>query len=226
MLEVSGVAKMEERLATESVPKCKYRPYLPSHGFGLADSIINTHFTPLHHTHVNVYRDSFAKGLRNPFRLAMDPNTKDKVKFYIGDVGASTWEEISVGGTDYAKANYGWPDMEGPCEMGSTTNCPAPSKYKDPFYYYQHRKATEGGAVTGSAFVPDGLWPSKYKFLFVDFIFGAIYSLSEDSSRKCRSCKPPVPGYRNETFHKQDAIVDIFFGPYKRHESAIRCITH
>lgn len=153
--------------------------------------------------------------MRNPFRLSMDPNSKSKVKFHIGDVGASVWEEISVGGADYAKANYGWPPMEGPCKRGDNRDCPKPSEYLDPFYYYEHSKGEEGGAVTGSVFVPDGLWPSQYKFLFIDFIFGRIYNLIRDEDRECRSCKPPVPGYRNETFHKLDYMVDMFFGPYK-----------
>ena len=157
----------------------------------------------------------FAHGMRNPFRLAMDPNTIDEVKFHIGDVGASHWEEISVGGTGYAKANYGWPSREGPCKRGDTSDCAALSEYLDPFYYYQHLKTDEGGAVTGSVFVPDGLWPSEYKFLFIDFVFGRIYNLLEDSDRECRSCTPPVPGYRNETFYKLDYMVDMFFGPYK-----------
>jgi glucose/arabinose dehydrogenase len=35
-----------------------------------------------------VCEEIFAYGLRNPFRLAMDVNTKDKVHFHVGDVGA------------------------------------------------------------------------------------------------------------------------------------------
>ena len=49
----------------------------------------------------------FALGMRNPFRLAMDPNTVDKVKFHIGDVGASVWEAISDGCSDDAQATDG-----------------------------------------------------------------------------------------------------------------------
>ena len=51
----------------------------------------------------------FAYGLRNPFRMAMDPNTRDKVRFVIGDVGGSYWEEINEGGADYKGTNYMWP---------------------------------------------------------------------------------------------------------------------
>jgi hypothetical protein len=145
----------------------------------------------------------------------MDPNTNDKVKFHVGDVGASAWEEISLGGTDYAGVDYGWPTMEGPCKRGDNRDCPVRRKFKDPFYYYEHTKAREGGAVTGSAFVPDRLWPKKYKYMFIDFVYGEIYNLIEDDGRKCRGCEPPVPGYRNETFHSHDSMVDMFFGPYK-----------
>ena len=85
----------------------------------------------------------------------------------------------------------------------------------EPFYYYQHTAAAEGGAATGAVFVPDGLWPTKYKFMFIDFIFGGIYNLVEDQNRACRTCSPPIPAFRNETFHRHTSMVDMFFGPYK-----------
>jgi glucose/arabinose dehydrogenase len=158
----------------------------------------------------------FARGLRNPFRIAMDVNTKNKVRFVIGDVGASTWEEISEGGTDFAGTNYGWPTMEGPCNTGTIRDCPVPGKgVTDPFYYYMHTKSEEGGAVVGGAFVPAGLWPSEYKYLFIDYVFNKVYNLVEDKGRECRTCSPPRPGYRNETFHEHKTMVDLFFGPYK-----------
>lgn len=163
-----------------------------------------------------VCSEIYAYGLRNPFRLAMDVNTRDKVRFAIGDVGASVWEEISLGGTDFAGTNYAWPDYEGPCKNGSTKDCAKPGKgITDPFYYYQHTKSAEGGAVVGGAFVPEGLWPSNYKYLFIDFVFKKMFNLVEDKGRECRTCTPPIPGYRNETFHSHDDMVDMFFGPYK-----------
>jgi PKD repeat protein len=162
-----------------------------------------------------VCEEIFAYGLRNPFRLAMDVNTKDKVLFHVGDVGASHWEEINKGGTDFKAVNYGWPIQEGPCRLASTTECTLDEQFTDPFYYYQHVKQAEGGCVTGAAFVPEGLWPEQYKYLFVDFIFGNIYNLIADPDNECRECVPPIPAYRNETFYSRDIMVDIFFGPYK-----------
>lgn len=56
-----------------------------------------------------VCEEIFASGLRNPFRISMDVNTKNKVRFTIQDVGASLWEEISYGGSDFKGTNYNWP---------------------------------------------------------------------------------------------------------------------
>ena len=56
-----------------------------------------------------VCEEIFASGLRNPFRISLDVNTKNKVLFTIQDVGASLWEEISYGGSDFKGTNYNWP---------------------------------------------------------------------------------------------------------------------
>ncbi len=78
--------------------------------------------------------------------------------------------------------------------------------------------------MSGSAFVPEGIWPEEYKFLFADFVFLQIYTLTEDKDNECRTCSPPVSRFRNETFYdsvkypgdgkNQAKIVDLFFGPY------------
>jgi len=174
-----------------------------------------------------VCAEIYAHGFRNPFRIRMDPSETEKVRFSISDVGGAYWEELSIGGTDYAARNYGWPDWEGPCRESSLTNCPIPNDNfaMEPYHYYQHRSTREGGAVAGSVFVPPGIWPSEYSFLFIDFIFLEMFNLIEDPENECRSCTPPVSGYRNETFFKsiqEEAqhvnnarMLDIFFGPYK-----------
>lgn len=60
----------------------------------------------------------FALGLRNPFRCAIhtemgspDPNDANPGMLYIGDVGASGWEEINQ--LNVAGKNFGWPLYEG-----------------------------------------------------------------------------------------------------------------
>lgn len=72
----------------------------------------------------SVCAEIFSYGLRNPFRISMDPNTKDKVRFSIGDVGAQDIEALYYGGTEYKGANYGWPKYEGGvCTPGDIERC-------------------------------------------------------------------------------------------------------
>jgi len=66
-----------------------------------------------------------AKGLRNPFRLAIDGNIA-----YIGDVG-SGYEEINSFAYTVNTLNFGWPTHDG--SVGSS----ALSGYRDPIVAYQ-----------------------------------------------------------------------------------------
>ena len=59
-----------------------------------------------------VCQEIYALGLRNPFRFAMNYSAPN-VHFHINDVGGAKWEEINVGGTDFAGVDYGWPIREG-----------------------------------------------------------------------------------------------------------------
>src|SRR5438105_5325164 len=120
-------------------------------------------------------QEVFAMGLRNPFRAAFDPNAPG-VRFYIDDVGSHTWEEIDEG---QAGADYGWPDREGPCVKDSDVDCgPPPPGVTNPIYWYHH-EPPNGGAITGGAFVPNGVWPAAYDgaYLFAEYVFGKIEQL-------------------------------------------------
>jgi uncharacterized repeat protein (TIGR01451 family) len=132
-------------------------------------------------------QETYAWGLRNPYRMAFDPNAAG-TRFFINDVGASTWEEIDLG---QSGADYGWDVREGPCARGSTTNCgPPPAGMTNPIYWYQHdtlfptATATACNSVVGGAFVPNGLWPAEYDntYLFSDFTCGAIFRLKPDGA--------------------------------------------
>ncbi len=80
-------------------------------------------------------QETFAWGLRNPFRFAFDPNAAG-TRFFINDVGEGAWEEIDAG---QAGADYGWNVREGPCANGSETNCgPPPAGMTNPIYAYSH----------------------------------------------------------------------------------------
>jgi len=68
----------------------------------------------------NGAREVWAIGLRNPFRSSIDRATGD---LYIGDVGQSSWEEVSVGPVGVAGLNYGWNTMEGNACFNPSVGC-------------------------------------------------------------------------------------------------------
>ena len=121
-----------------------------------------------------VCAEIFALGLRNPYRIAADPNVFG-TRFFINDVGQSTWEEIDLG---QAGADYGWNVREGFCATGSSTNCGAPpAGMTNPIHAYGRSEGC--GAITGGAFVPHGVWPAQYEgsYLFADLNCGRIFEL-------------------------------------------------
>jgi glucose/arabinose dehydrogenase len=60
-------------------------------------------------------QETFAWGLRNPFRFAFDPNATG-TRFFVNDTGQNHWEEINEG---QAGADFGWNLREGHCARGS-----------------------------------------------------------------------------------------------------------
>jgi glucose/arabinose dehydrogenase/PKD repeat protein len=147
-------------------------------------------------------REIFAMGLRNPFRMAFDPNAAG-VRFFINDVGVDLWEEVDEG---QAGADYGWNLREGPCANGSSVDCgPPPTGITDPVYSYSH----SGGcsAITGGAFVPNDAWPSEYDgtYLYSELVCDKIVQLVPSSTG----------GYTGVNFATNlKTPIAIKFGPY------------
>lgn len=110
----------------------------------------------------------WAYGLRNPYTFAVQPGSGN---IAINDVGEGTWEEINLG---RAGANYGWPNSEGPDNVGAGVTAP--------LFAYRHSATNPPGsgpggfftgvAITGGAFYPDsGTFPAAYRgqYFFADF---------------------------------------------------------
>jgi glucose/arabinose dehydrogenase len=133
----------------------------------------------------NWCQETFASGLRNPFRMAFDPNAAE-TRFFINDVGQAAWEEIDEG---IAGADYGWNIREGPCANNSTTNCGQVAELTNPVFAYPRTSdcsasGVAGRSITGGAFVPNGVWPSQFQggYLFSEFVCGKIFLLTPNSS--------------------------------------------
>ena len=111
----------------------------------------------------------WAYGLRNPWRFSFDRSTGD---LYIGDVGASNWEEIdflpsgSPGG-----ANFGWDAREGAHDYEGG----GPEGMIDPVAEYSH---PEGGcSVTGGYVYRGSMQEWNGIYLYGDYCTGFIWGL-------------------------------------------------
>jgi glucose/arabinose dehydrogenase len=119
------------------------------------------------------YRAIFARGVRNPFGMALQPRAEGGRMFFT-DVGGSAFEEVNelVSG-----ANYGWPRAE-----GFSTN----AEFKNPLFAYP---PMVGQCIAGGTFCPkvtatnasssakpsdavSDVWPEKWqgRFFFADFM--------------------------------------------------------
>ncbi len=84
----------------------------------------------------------WAYGLRNPWRIAIDPVER---LLYIADVGQGTWEEVNAVSLEGGGYNFGWAHMEGPECYRFLPDC-TPSDYTVPVVWYERE---DGISVTG-----------------------------------------------------------------------------
>ena len=125
-----------------------------------------------------ICREIFASGLRNPWRIAFDPNAS-ATRFFINDVGQGAREEVDEG---VAGADYGWNLREGRCPAGQNPPCAGPAAgLTDPIADYGRG---DGAFITGGAFVPNGVWPAQFDggYLFGDGGSGKIWLRRADGS--------------------------------------------
>ncbi len=105
-------------------------------------------------TNGDICREIYATGFRNPFRMAHNPNSAG-VQVYVNDVGQNNYEEVNL---LQAGGDYGWNLREGPCIYGNPNSCgPPPNGLINPIHSYFHGDTT-CNAITGGAFVPNGVW--------------------------------------------------------------------
>jgi len=126
-----------------------------------------------------VRTETWAIGLRNPWRFSFDPETG---RMLTGDVGQNLYEEIDIvvpGG------DYGWSDREGAHSFDKKANRvyteknkPNPETgYIEPIYEYDHK---EGISVTGGCVYRGDKIPTlKGAYIFGDFGRGWIRALRE-----------------------------------------------
>ena len=126
----------------------------------------------------------WAYGLRNPFRLGLQPGTDLP---FVGDVGESRWEEIDIAGRG---ANLGWPCYEGAAAhptYSALTTCQDLYASGDPVTHPLYAYANSGGAtVVGGVFYQGSSYPAELQnaFFFGDWARGTISALKVDAGNQ------------------------------------------
>ena len=121
-------------------------------------------------TNVNIKKEIYAWGLRNPWRCSFDSETGN---LWAGDVGQGTWEEIDL--IENGK-NYGWRCYEGN-HVYDLSNCNYP-EYIFPIWEYDHGPecSVTGGYVYRGINVPE----LYGKYIYGDYCSNKIWALTYD----------------------------------------------
>ncbi len=114
----------------------------------------------------------YAYGLRNPWRLSIDPETG---WMWTGDVGQNEFEEIDI---IESGNNYGWNIMEG-FSCYNAASCDT-TGLTLPVWDYDHSlgQSITGGFVYRGDRVPELVG----KYIYADFVSGRIWSLLYDGT--------------------------------------------
>jgi glucose/arabinose dehydrogenase len=113
-------------------------------------------------------------GLRNPFRMALDPTGG----LWIADVGQRCWEEVNHIPQWNVPTNFGWNEREGHMPFSADAPCDTPltepeEGLTDPVLTYGH----EDGrcSILGGPWVEPSLLAPAGGFLYGDFCSGEVW---------------------------------------------------
>jgi glucose/arabinose dehydrogenase len=115
--------------------------------------------------------DTWSIGLRNPWRISIDPDTG---VVYIPDTGFESTEEVNIAPMSRSGLNFGWPITEG-TECSADSDCD-PNAFTLPAYHHPRANgdcAMIGGEVYRGEAVPE----LRGHYFFGDFCSGSIRSL-------------------------------------------------
>ena len=130
----------------------------------------------------------YAYGLRNPWRMSVDPLTGD---IFIGDVGQDAFEEVNRIPFGTGGQNFGWSRTEGPdvyigpetAPTGFTT-ADIPSDNVDPIHFYAHdpeRVMGSRNSITGGhLYRGDDIEMLGGTYVFADFSASMLFAVLID----------------------------------------------
>ncbi len=120
----------------------------------------------------------WALGLRNPWRISIDPVSND---LWIADVGQDKWEEVNVANADLGKLNYGWRCYEGDAKFNFST-CKDATPFHRPVHVYANQ-FNIGCSVTGGFVYRGSKHPNLVgRYIYADFCTGIFWSIEKNNA--------------------------------------------
>lgn len=120
-------------------------------------------------------KETYAYGLRNPWRFSWDRKTKE---LWVGDVGQNAYEEISI--VEKGK-NYGWAKYEG--KHCYAKPCTGSEKMVAPEIEYSQSNGDQ--SVTGGYVYRGSKLPALVgKYVFADFVSGRVWSYDRKNKKR------------------------------------------
>jgi len=122
-------------------------------------------------TNVNIRKEIYSWGMRNPWRMSFDPVTG---WLWAGDVGQGDWEEVDI--IQNGK-NYGWRCYEGfhPYNLSGCNGT-----YEPPIWEYPHT-SVGGFSITGGYVYRGQNVPELYgKYIYGDYVSTRVWALEYD----------------------------------------------
>jgi len=125
--------------------------------------------------------ETWAYGLRNPWRYSFDP----KGRLIVGDVGQDAYEEVDV---VRAGDNLGWSVREGfACHLQERSKCER-SDLVDPVLVYGRE---DGASITGGYVYTGTRVPAlRGLYVFGDFVSGKLFAMALPDDRRTRVQQP------------------------------------
>lgn len=153
--------------------------------------------------------ETWALGLRNPFRFSFDRDTGD---MFIGDVGQNAFEEVSFQpAASTGGENYGWDCLEGFQEVGpSAAVCEdTPPVVTDPILVYAHT-SSPADSITGGYRYRGPVGDSRGIYYFGDIRRQELYAGTESGGAWTFSVFPQP--YRTSDGGQLSQIPVVAFG--------------
>jgi len=162
--------------------------------------------------HGDTLPETWASGLRNPWRFGFDALTGD---VWIGDVGQNAWEEVDFWPAgDNSGPNFGWRCREGLVATPgvSQANCQPASSYAPPVQVHVNGAGNWCSVIGGRVYRGDVFHRLYGRYIYTDYCLGRMFSLHPNGSGGWVNEQLTASGPGGITVIAENSALELFAG--------------